>query len=132
MARKKKRDSGREDQLEQKAQEIERLRHFVDDTTFSDDQRELTGELTVAADQHPSDTADFTFQRELMETTREILDQEATQAREAMERMAEGTYGLCAECGRAIAPERLAARPQATLCIDCQRERESFRQARAS
>ena len=39
----------------------------------------------------------------------------------ALERVAVGTYGLCANCGRAIAPGRLEARPAAALCIDCAR-----------
>jgi phage/conjugal plasmid C-4 type zinc finger TraR family protein len=117
--------------LEQRTREIDRLKQFVDESTFSSDERELTGELSVN-DQHPGDVADFVFQRELMETTREILDEEATQARDALERKAAGQYGICAECGQPIPKARLAARPHATLCIDCQREREGHRQARAS
>jgi phage/conjugal plasmid C-4 type zinc finger TraR family protein len=120
-----------EQMLEQRTQEIDRLKHFVDESAFSGDERDLTGEISVN-DQHPGDVADFVFQRELMETTREILDEEATQARDAMERKAAGQYGICAECGQPIPKARLAARPHATLCIDCQREREGHRQARAS
>lgn len=37
----------------------------------------------------------------------------------ALERVRDGTYGLCAHCGKPIAPERLAARPSAAMCIDC-------------
>ena len=37
----------------------------------------------------------------------------------ALQRMEEGTYGLCETCGQAIEPERLAALPIATLCIAC-------------
>ena len=120
-----------EEELQKKTEAIERLREFVDETAFGGDERELTGELTVA-DQHPGDVSDFVYQRELMQTAREILDQEATQARDAMERLAEGTYGICENCGKEISPERLEARPQATLCIDCQREREAGRQQLAS
>jgi RNA polymerase-binding transcription factor DksA len=39
----------------------------------------------------------------------------------ALARRAEGGYGTCADCGRPIAPERLAARPAARTCIDCAR-----------
>ena len=120
-----------EDELEKKTEELDRLRDFVEETAFGGDEREMTGELTVA-DQHPSDVADFVYQRELMQTTREILEEEATQARDAMERRAEGRYGICEQCGKEIPRERLEARPQATLCIDCQREREAGRQQLAS
>jgi DnaK suppressor protein len=37
----------------------------------------------------------------------------------ARARLAAGTYGVCERCGRPIAPARLAARPEARLCIDC-------------
>jgi DnaK suppressor protein len=117
--------------LEQHTQELDRLKTFVDETTFSSDERGLSGEIS-AADQHPGDVADFVFQRELMETTREILVEEAMQARDALERRAAGQYGICAECGQPIPKARLAARPHATLCIDCQRAREGHRQTQAS
>ena len=37
----------------------------------------------------------------------------------ALQRMEEGTYGVCEACGQAIEPERLAALPTAILCIVC-------------
>jgi RNA polymerase-binding transcription factor DksA len=37
----------------------------------------------------------------------------------ALGRLAAGTYGICAECGRPIATERLYARPWSTRCIAC-------------
>jgi RNA polymerase-binding transcription factor DksA len=36
----------------------------------------------------------------------------------------QGTYGICKSCGRQIPEERLAARPEALLCIDCQRKQD--------
>ncbi len=38
----------------------------------------------------------------------------------ALERVAGGTYGLCADCGEAIQPERLAVQPTAGHCLACQ------------
>lgn len=37
----------------------------------------------------------------------------------ALARIANGTYGICAECEERISPQRLAAQPDAILCIDC-------------
>lgn len=37
----------------------------------------------------------------------------------ALQRIAEGTYGICAECEEKISPARLEAQPDAVLCIDC-------------
>lgn len=39
----------------------------------------------------------------------------------ALTRMHDGTYGVCARCGKPIGAERLEARPAAELCIDCAR-----------
>lgn len=43
----------------------------------------------------------------------------------ALERIANGTYGTCSDCGIQIPGERLQAAPSATRCIQCQQEHES-------
>jgi DnaK suppressor protein len=43
----------------------------------------------------------------------------ARQIQEALHRMAEGTYGVCDECGEEIGLPRLKAQPMATLCVVC-------------
>jgi DnaK suppressor protein len=109
--------------LARKASEAEHLREFIDRTTFSGDMREASGELS-AVDQHPADSADITTQREVDYTIKGIVTDEVHQVQEALRRQAEGRYGLCDDCDEAIDPERLAVRPQATHCIQCQRRRE--------
>lgn len=37
----------------------------------------------------------------------------------ALERMDAGDYGVCVQCGVAIAAQRLSAHPYARACIDC-------------
>ncbi|MCP1336916.1 TraR/DksA family transcriptional regulator [Futiania mangrovi] len=37
----------------------------------------------------------------------------------ALDRVAKGTFGVCASCGDEIAPARLEAVPHAPLCSDC-------------
>lgn len=44
----------------------------------------------------------------------------------ALERMAEGTYGMCESCGEPIGYKRLLARPVASLCIDCKTRDEQL------
>ncbi|MFD0852412.1 TraR/DksA family transcriptional regulator [Actinomadura adrarensis] len=39
--------------------------------------------------------------------------------RRALERLDAGTYGTCENCGGLIGAERLDARPDASLCIEC-------------
>jgi DnaK suppressor protein len=51
------------------------------------------------------------------------LDREFNQlrdAREALRRIQEGSFGTCQECDEDIHPKRLAAAPWASYCIRCQ------------
>jgi DnaK suppressor protein len=43
----------------------------------------------------------------------------------ALQRIDDGSYGACLECGEAIAEARLQAQPWAGLCIVCQSAREA-------
>lgn len=43
---------------------------------------------------------------------------------EALKRLEDGGYGVCADCGQEISEARLSAVPFASLCIDCQEEQE--------
>ena len=45
--------------------------------------------------------------------------------KEALERIEDGTYGICEECGQTISEERLKVRPVTTMCIKCKRKHEN-------
>jgi DnaK suppressor protein len=49
------------------------------------------------------------------------LDQRIAALQEALDRVDEGTYGKCIECGAEIDPERLEILPTAVLCAACAR-----------
>jgi DnaK suppressor protein len=42
----------------------------------------------------------------------------------ALAKISDGSFGVCEECGEAIHPKRLEARPETTLCIKCKEEQE--------
>ena len=46
------------------------------------------------------------------------LELEEARVARALEKLDEGTYGLCDACGRPIAPKRLRAMPESVLCIE--------------
>lgn len=46
----------------------------------------------------------------------------ARQVTDALDRIDDGSYGRCVQCGRAISANRLAALPWVALCIECQEE----------
>jgi len=49
---------------------------------------------------------------------------------EALERIEEGTFGICEKCGEEISEQRLKARPVTTLCIECKKREEALEKAR--
>jgi RNA polymerase-binding protein DksA len=84
---------------------------------------EDAGEET-AYDNHLADTATETYDRELDYTLEENSEHVLAAIDAALKRIEEGTYGTCTNCDKQIAEERLEALPWATLCIECQRDRE--------
>lgn len=47
----------------------------------------------------------------------------------ALERLEQGRFGHCEECGEEISLERLNAIPMASYCVECQSQSENFRAA---
>jgi RNA polymerase-binding protein DksA len=113
-----------DDALTRRAEDLQALREVERETALAGDQRDVTGEISTVG-QHPADVADFTYQREMQQTTQQLLDRQSAQVDAAMRARERGTYGVCQDCGRPIPAERLQARPEATLCVDCQRRMES-------
>ena len=64
-------------------------------------------------------------QDEISSKLAEVESRELVQIEAALERMREGTYGLCEVCKNKIPLARLNALPYAMNCIDCQRAAES-------
>jgi DnaK suppressor protein len=63
---------------------------------------------------------DYTLLNMQIERLREVDD--------ALDRLEEGTYGLCEECGAAVNLERLKILPFTTYCVQCQERREKMGQ----
>ncbi len=74
---------------------------------------------------HMADVATDMYDREftlgLAANDRELL----YQVNEALQRIEDGTYGLCASCKKPIPATRLKAIPHAQTCLKCQEQRES-------
>ena len=70
-----------------------------------------------AVDQHPADSGTETFDRERDLSIREQVEAELRDVERALERLDEGTYGMCEVCGKPIGADRLAAVPAARHCL---------------
>ncbi|GIX00038.1 MAG: molecular chaperone DnaK [Pirellulaceae bacterium] len=54
----------------------------------------------------------------------ELGRHELAEIESALERLREGTYGICESCGKSIPIARLQAIPTAKMCVKCQQEWE--------
>jgi len=85
---------------------------------------------------HPvADPLDITQQAADREVAVRNLDRESTLARQlrsAIQRVDDGSYGVCLQCEEEIAPNRLKAIPWAELCIRCQEHADRMGATRAS
>ena len=83
-----------------------------------------TEEIVGSSDNHLGETATATLDREIDYSLEENSEQVLKAIEAALERIEDGTFGICQTCGEAISEERLEAIPYATQCIDCRRKGE--------
>jgi RNA polymerase-binding protein DksA len=107
-----------EDERKRVLDAIENI-HTENPGSLGDETEELTFQ-----DNHMGDVATATFDREMASTLEENSTQVLGAIEGALVRIEEGTFGVCQQCGKPIAEERLEALPWATLCIDCKRKQE--------
>lgn len=88
----------------------------------------LSGDIHLDPDDFPDeiDTASseigLAFIGRLRERERGLLNK----INAALEKIEQGVYGECENCGEDIGLKRLEARPVAELCIDCKAEQEKL------
>jgi RNA polymerase-binding protein DksA len=85
-----------------------------------------TGEVigTLDSDNY-GDTATVTYDRELDYSLEENSETVLREIDAALQRIEDGTYGVCEACGKQIEEERLEAIPWTRLCIEDARKQES-------
>lgn len=80
--------------------------------------RESIQELSLI-DNHPADVGSELFERSKDLSLHEKRLKNLQEVNDALSRIKEGSYGLCARCGQEIEMERLEALPQALYCFTC-------------
>ncbi len=82
-------------------------------------------EAAAEAREHQSDDwAQADAERDLAFALEERESAELVAIDAALQRIADGSYGLCTECGVGIATARLHASPTALRCVGCQEKAE--------
>lgn len=73
---------------------------------------------------HMADDATEAFEQAKDLALRRNLEHLLGQVENALEKLGQGTYGVCERCGQSIDPARLKVIPYANLCLDCQHRQE--------
>ena len=77
----------------------------------------------------PTDRASLESDRNFMLRIRDRENKLIKKIKKALDRIENGTFGICEKCGEDISVKRLKARPVTTHCIDCKTKEEAFEKA---
>lgn len=93
--------------LETRLQELDERSHEIDDA------------LSEPGDDDWSESAVESEDDEALEEIGSLAVDEIRKIKVALRKIEAGTYGVCENCGKKIAPKRLEALAYAINCIDC-------------
>lgn len=103
------------DLLESKRGEIIRRAQATLEEDMTLDSNDLPDEMDLASSEY---LQSFTFR--LRGREKVFLDK----IQKALEKIEDGSFGVCDDCGEKISIKRLEARPETTLCIRCKEDQE--------
>lgn len=111
--------------------DAEKIEYFR--AVLNEEMKSLLGEAGKTVTEMNTDAASFpdptdratqesdrNFELRIRDRERKLMNK----VKEALERLENGDFGVCEECGEEISDARLKARPVTTLCIDCKMEAE--------
>lgn len=101
------------------ADQLEELLHQADDTVSG-----MTSHKENFPD--PTDRASLEADRNFMLRIRDREHKLIKKIKKALQRIEDGTFGVCDKCGEDINIERLKARPVTVHCIDCKTKEEAL------
>jgi len=90
--------------------------------TITDSEQEIRATSTRQAD--TADQAAAEYERQALAHKASVGRQTLRNLTQALERIRQGTFGECAECGNEIEAKRLEAIPWVRYCLKCQESRE--------
>lgn len=95
-----------------------------EDQGIHENMNEVSGELS-AYDQHPADYGSQMFEREKDIGLFKNLEYQLQLVDQALQKIDEGSYGICERCQQKISDARLNVLPYAQFCVNCKREEEA-------
>jgi DnaK suppressor protein len=111
--------------------EVEKLEYFRN--VLAEEMKSLLGEAGKTVNEMTSDSSNFpdptdratqesdrNFELRIRDRERKLINK----IKDALDRIDNGEFGICEECGDEISEARLKVRPVTTLCINCKMEEE--------
>lgn len=97
--------------------------NFMQNEALSKSRQSACGDLSNVPI-HMADIGTDNYDRDLMIDLIQNGEGEVRNIDTALEKIEEGTFGVCEVCQKKINKTRLVALPHAKLCIECQRKEE--------
>ena len=104
---------------------VEKRRQLVTAQSESERANAFQGQKSQSGDRGDSDSADSATDYNTLETTFSLAAREGkylVYLEEALQRIRNGTFGICKVCKQLIPKARLLAVPTATKCVNCKEE----------
>ena len=77
----------------------------------------------------PTDRASLEADRNFLLRIRDRESKLIKKIKKTLERIENGTFGICESCGENISAKRIKARPVTTQCIECKTKEEALEKA---
>ncbi|MEO3810905.1 TraR/DksA family transcriptional regulator [Sphaerisporangium sp. B11E5] len=87
----------------------------------------LRGDPDVPGDRSLADAGSDLTDADRARAMLDVATRQRTAVLAALKRLDSGDYGRCVDCGKPVPEGRLAARPEAARCVQCQSVRERRR-----
>ncbi len=117
-------------EVKAKSKRLADLRAFLETERERLERENATADTTAGHDErtgygnHMADDATDVFEQARNVGLRRDQQLLLSEVQDALQRMADGSYGVCRRCGQPIDAARLRAQPTAALCLACKADSE--------
>lgn len=112
-------------EVDQEVIEREHKRLLEEQERLEGELEHLRENMQQEVDIEPDEGDPVFFEREKSAALMAVLERRLQDITRALRALEKGEYGICERCGNPIEPERLEVKPDATMCLNCQREVEA-------
>ena len=103
---------------------LEEMRGQIDKSILVLQGEHPSGRAELDSPQDPADAGTTLSETDRTEAALAAVQSQRRLVMDALVRLEDGVYGMCADCGKPIPEGRLDARPEAARCVACQSKRD--------